>query len=266
MIEAVDLSKRYPNGHLALDALNLQVEAGEIYCLLGAQGSGKTTAINLFPGFTEPTAGRAWIDGVDVAQEPLRAKARAAYLADTTAFYRRLTALENLGFFARLAALGSVGFSPRLGGRRAPTRHDCDMALREVGLPEAAFTQRMGGFSLGLVRKGGIAAALMKEAPALLLDQPLQGLDPKSAAELVELLESVRDRGRALLITMQDLFWARQLADRVGILQEGRQVLTRTREELQYENLERLYLDYMRGDLRSRRKIQPLPAPEPGEG
>jgi len=89
------------------------------------------------------------------------------------------------------------------------------------------------------------------------------GLDPKSAAELVELLESVRDRGRALLITMQDLFWARQLADRVGILQEGRQVLTRTREELQYENLERLYLDYMRGDLRSRRKITPLPAPEP---
>src|SRR3954447_22451115 len=143
MIEAVDLSKRYPNGHLALDALNLQVEAGEIYCLLGAQGSGKTTAINLFLGFTEPTAGWAWIGGVDVAQEPLRAKARTAYLADTTAFYRRLTALENLGFFARL------------GGRRAPTRHDCEMALREVGLPEAAFTQRMGGFSLGLGRKGG---------------------------------------------------------------------------------------------------------------
>lgn len=253
MIEAVDLSKRYPNGHLALDALNLRVEAGEIYCLLGAQGSGKTTAINLFLGFTEPTAGRAWIDGVDVAREPLRAKARAAYLADTTAFYRRLTALENLGFFARL------------GGRRAPT-HDCEMALREVGLPEAAFTQRMGEFSPGMARKVGIAAALMKEAPALLLDQPFLGLDPKSAAELAELLESVRDRGRALLITMQDLFWARQLADRVGILQEGRQVLTRTREELQYENLERLYLGYMRGDLRARRKIEPTPPPEPPGG
>jgi ABC-2 type transport system ATP-binding protein len=254
MIEAVDLSKRYLNGHLALDALNLKVEAGEIYCLLGAQGSGKTTAVDLFLGFTEPTAGRAWIDGVDVAREPLRAKARAAYLADTTAFYHRLTALENLEFFARL------------GGRRAPTRHDCEMALRGVGLPEAAFTQRMGGFSLGMARKVGIAAALMKEAPALLLDQPLLGLDPKSAAELVELLESVRNQGRALLITMQDLFWARQLADRVGILQEGRQVLARTREELQYENLERLYLDYMRGDLRSRRKIQPVPAPEAAGG
>jgi ABC-2 type transport system ATP-binding protein len=252
MIEAVDLSKRYPNGHLALDALNLRVQAGEIYCLLGAKGSGKTTAIDLFLGFTSPTAGRARIDGVDVAQEPLRTRARTAYLADTTAFYRRLTALENLTFFARL------------GGRRGPTRHDCEMALREVGLPEAAFTQRMGEFSPGMVRKVGIAAALMKEAPALLLDQPLLGLDPKSAAELVEILEAVRDRGRALLITMQDLFWARQLADRVGILQEGRQVLTRTRAELQYENLERLYLDYMRGDLRSRRKVEPMAAEPPG--
>jgi ABC-2 type transport system ATP-binding protein len=254
MIEAIDLSKRYPNGHLALDALNLRVEAGEIYCLLGAHGSGKTTVLNLFLGFTEPTAGRARIDGIDVVLEPLRAKARAAYLADTTAFYHRLTAIENLGFFARL------------GGRRAPTRHDCEMALREVGLPEAAFTQRLAEFSPGMIRKLGIAAALMKGAPALLLDQPLSGLDSKSASELVELLEAVRDRGRALLITMQDLFWVRQLADRVGILQEGRQALTRTREELQSENLERLYLDYMRGDLRSRRKVEPMAAPEGSAG
>jgi ABC-2 type transport system ATP-binding protein len=239
MIEATDLSKRYPSGMLALDALNLRVEAGEIYCLLGAKGAGKTTAVNLFLGFTEPTAGRATIDGIDVAREPLRAKERIAYVADTTAFYRRLTALRNLDFFARL-------------GGRKPTRQDCEMALREVGLPESAFDQRVSELGPGGVRKLGIAAALMKGAPALLLDEPLSGLDPKAAAELVELIEELRDQGRALLITMQDLFWARQLADRVGILQEGRQVLTRTREELRYENLERLYLDYMRGGLRAR--------------
>lgn len=239
MIEAIDLSKRYPNGKLALDALNLRVEAGEIYCLLGAKGSGKTTAVNLFLGFAAPTAGKARIDGVDVAQEPLRARTRLAYLADTTTFYSRLTALRNLDFFARL------------GGRRASSRHDCEMALREVGLPEAAFEQRMGELDPGMVRKVGIAAALMKGAPALLLDEPLSGLDPKAAAELVELLEELRDQGKALLITMQDLFWARQLADRVGILQEGRQALTRTRDELRYENLERLYLDFMRGGLRA---------------
>jgi ABC-2 type transport system ATP-binding protein len=254
MIEAIDLSKRYPNGQLALDALNLRVEAGEIYCLLGAKGSGKTTVLNLFLGFTEPTAGRARIDGIDVSREPLRAKQRVAYLADTTAFYRRLTALGNLEFFARL------------GGRRSPTRHDCEMALREVGLPESAFRQRLAEFSPGMVRKVGIAAALMKGAPALLLDEPLSGLDAKSAAELVELLEAVRDQGRALLITMQDLFWARQLADRVGILQEGRQVLKRTREELQSESLEKLYLDYMRGGLRARRPLEPTSPGSSGGG
>lgn len=247
MIETHDLSKRYPNGHLALDALNLRVEAGEIYCLLGAKGAGKTTAINLLLSFTEPTSGKALIDGIDVAQEPLRARERASYLADTTAFYRRLTALENLDFFARL------------GGRRDFTRHDGEMALREVGLPEAAFHQRISEFSPGMVRKVGIAAALLKGAPALLLDQPLFGLDPKSAAELVELLEGVRDQGKALLVTMQDLFWARQLADQVGILQEGRQVLARTREELRYENLEKLYLDYMRGGLRGPSPTAPPP-------
>jgi ABC-2 type transport system ATP-binding protein len=244
MIEALDLSKRYPNGYLSLDALNLRVEPGEIYCLLGAKGAGKTTAINLFLGFTEPTSGRARIDGIDPAREPLPAREKVSYLADTTAFYRRLTAIENLQFFARL------------GGRRDVTRHDCEMALREVGLPESAFTQRISEFSPGMVRKVGIAAALMKGAPALLLDQPLFGLDPKSAAEVVELLESVRDQGKALLVTMQDLFWARQLADRVGILQEGRHVLTRTREELRYENLEKLYLDYMRGGLRRPTRVE----------
>lgn len=240
MIEAIHLSKRYPNGTLALDALNLRVEPGEIYCLLGASGAGKSTAINLFLGFTQPTAGRALIDGVEVTRNPLRAKARTFYLADSTAFYGRLSALHNLEFFAGLA------------GRPDRTRGDCEMALREVGLPEASFGQRVASFTPGMVRKLGIAAALVKDAPALLLDEPLSAIDPKSAAEVVELLENLRDSGKALLITLQDLFWARQLADRVGILQEGRQVLTRTREELRYENLEKLYLDFLRGHPRPR--------------
>ncbi len=238
MIEAIDLSKRYPGGTLALDALNVEVAGGEIYCLLGAKGAGKTTAVDLLLGFLPPTAGKARIGGVDVAAEPIRARSLVAYFADTTAFYRRLTPVQNLDFFARL-------------GGRAASRKEIEMALREVGLPEASFGQRTGELGPGRLRKLGIATALLKRAPALLLDEPLSGLDPKAAEELVEILVQLRDDGKALLITMQELFWARQLADRVGILQEGRQVLTRTREELRYENLERLYLDYMRGGLRS---------------
>lgn len=237
VIEAIDLSKRYASGKLALDALNLRVERGEIYCLLGAKGAGKTTAINLFLGFAGATAGRALLDGIDVAQEPLEAKRRAAFLADGTSLYGRLTARQNLDFFARLSG-------------RTAHRGDYDRVLREVGLPEVCFGQRLQGFPPGMQRKVGIALALVKRAPAILLDEPSAGLDPKEAAEIVELLEMLRDQGHALLIATHDLLWARQLADRVGILQEGRQVLTRSRDELRYENLDKLYLSYMRGSLR----------------
>lgn len=239
MIEAIDLSKRYPNGKLALDALNLRVEPGEIYCLLGPKGAGKTTVINLFLGLTEPTAGRALIGGADVAIAPLEARQNAAFLAESTTFYGRLTVRQNLEFFARLGGLPQ-------------TRGACEMILREVGLPEASFDQKLTELGAGVIRKLGLAVTLTKGAPALLLDEPLSGVDPKAAMELVEILEGLRDQGKALLVTLQELFWVRQLADRAGFLQEGRQVLARTREELRYEDLERLYLDYTRGGLTAR--------------
>ena len=240
MIEAIDLSKRYPNGKLALDALNLRIEPGEIYCLLGPKGAGKTTVINLLLGLTEPTAGRILIGGVEVAHAPLEARRHVAFLAEGTTFYSRLTVRQNLEFFARL------------GGRPRGSQGDCEMILREVGLPEASFDQRILELGPGALRKLGLAVALARDAPALLLDEPLSGVDPKAAAELVEILEGLRDQGKALLVTLQDLFWVRQLADRAGFLQEGRQVLSRTREELRYADLERLYLDYSRGGLTAR--------------
>jgi ABC-2 type transport system ATP-binding protein len=232
MIAAVDLSKRYPDGRLALDALNLRVEAGEIYCLLGAPGAGKTTAVNLFLGLTPPTAGRALIDGADVVREPLAARRRLAWVGADLGFYDRLTARQNLEFFDRLAG--------RPEGRRGREEHD--RALREVGLPEATFGRRVRDFSPGMVRKLGLAAAILKQAPALLLDEPLAGLDPRSTAEMAELLDAQRRQGKALLLATHDLFWAGQLADRICVLQEGRQVLVRSRGELRTEDLERLYL------------------------
>lgn len=240
MIEAINLSKRYPSGKLALDALNLRIEPGEIYCLLGPKGAGKTTVINLFLGLTEPTAGRVLIGGADVADDPLEARRRVAFLTEATSYYDRLTIRQNLEFFARLA------------GRSRAVRDNCEMILREVGLPETSFDQKLTELGPGPVRKLGLAIALARDATALLLDEPLSGVDPKAAAEIVEILEGLRDQGKALLVTLQELFWVRQLADRAGFLQEGRQVLARTREELRYADLERLYLDYTRGGLAAR--------------
>ncbi|HEX9737055.1 MAG TPA: ABC transporter ATP-binding protein [Thermoanaerobaculia bacterium] len=239
VIEAIDLSKRYGDGSLALDALNLAVRPGEIYCLLGARDAGKTSALHLFLGLTSPTAGRARVGGVDVAADPREARRRLAYVMENVAFYDTLTAMENLEFFAQL------------GGRWRVDAGELAMAMRSVGLPERAFRLRVRHFTDGMRQKLGFAAALVKEAPAWLLDDPLAGLDPQATAELVDLLREVRQSGKAILLATQDLFQARELADVVGILKEGRMVLTTTRADLRYTDLEATYLDYMRGGFSS---------------
>ena len=233
MIEARDLTKRYEDGVLALDHLNLKVEDGEIFCLLGANGAGKTTTINLFFDFIQPTGGRAVIDGIDVTADPIEAKKHASYVSENVMLYGNFTARQNLDFFTRLA------------GRSDVTKDQYSMVLRRVGLQERAFDQRVKSFSKGMRQKLGIAIAILKGAPNVLLDEPTSGLDPKAAADFMELLLELRGEGKAIVMSTHDIFRAKAHADRVGIMKEGRLVMVRTREELTGEDLERLYLEYM---------------------
>lgn len=241
MIQAIDLTMRYEDGLLALDALNLTVEAGEIFCLLGANGAGKTTTINLFLDFLKPTDGIALLDGIDAHRQPLEAKKRVAFLSENVKLYGTFTARQNLSFFARLS--GQIA-----------SRRRIDTVLREVGLPDATFGKRVHTFSKGMRQKLGIAIAIIKDTQALLLDEPLSGLDPKAATELVAILKRLRDAGKAVLLSTHDIFRARELADHIAIMKEGRKVAQRSREELAYENLEALYLSYMRGGLQGSRE------------
>jgi len=233
MLEAKDLTKRYEDGVLALDHLNLTVNDGEVFCLLGANGAGKTTAINLFFDFISASSGQALIDSIDVAEKPLDAKRRASYVSENVMLYGNFTARQNLDFFARL------------GGRDDCSKEDYYMVLRRVGLQEKAFEQRVKNFSKGMRQKLGIAIAIIKGAPNVLLDEPTSGLDPKAAADFMELLHELRGEAKAVLMCTHDIFRAKAHADRVGIMKEGRLVMVRTREELQGEDLEKLYLEYM---------------------
>lgn len=239
MIEATDLSKRYEDGLLALDAVNLKVNPGEIYCLLGANGAGKTTTINLFLNFIEPTAGKAMINGIDAAKDPLEAKRYVAYVSENVMLYGNFTARQNLDFFAKL------------GGKSGLKKSDYYRVLREAGLQEKAFEQKVKEFSKGMRQKVGIAIAIIKDAPAVLLDEPTSGLDPKAGAEFLEILNDLRRKDKAILMSTHDIFRAKEIADRVGIMKEGRKVMERTREELEHEDLQALYLDYMRGGMHS---------------
>lgn len=233
MLQAIDLTKRYEDGLLALDSLSLEVKEGEIFCLLGANGAGKTTTINLFLNFIEPTSGTALINGIDVNRDPLEAKKYVSYVSENVMLYGNFTARQNLDFFAKL------------GGKMNLTKDDYHMYMRKVGLQEEAFEMRLKNYSKGMRQKLGITIAIIKDAPNILLDEPTAGLDPKAAAEFIKILKGLRNQRKSILMCTHDIFRAKEIADRVGIMKEGRLVMLRNREEFLEENLEKIYLDYM---------------------
>ncbi len=232
MITASALTKLY-DSKLALDHLTLAVNPGEIYCLLGPIGSGKSTTINLFFGFIRPTRGSAAICGFDSVTQSPEVKKHAALVSKRFAFSDTLTALEHIAFFAELS------------GRKDLDRLGYVQLLHSVMLPERSFDRSTEEFSPGMKLKLAIAIALLKNAPALLLDEPSGDLDPESAADLVRLLKEMRDRGKTILMTTHDVFRAHQIADTVGILREGVLILQLSRPDFVHEDLEILYLKHV---------------------
>ena len=231
LLEAKDLRKQYPD-KLALQGLNLQIEAGEVFCLLGQNGAGKSTTINLFLGFVLPTAGAAYINGLEVAKNPLKIKQHLAYIPENVMLYPHLTGLENLSLFSSLA-----GFSYSQSELRA--------YLAQAGLPAEAVGRRVGTYSKGMRQKVGIAIAVAKHAQVLLLDEPTSGLDPKASNEFSELLRELSQQGTAVFMATHDLFRAKEVGTRVGIMREGELVDVRPTTALNANELEQLYLHYM---------------------
>ncbi len=232
MLEAIDLTKSY-NGTPALKALNLKVNSGEIFCLLGQNGAGKTTTINLFLGFLAPTSGEAKIAAINVQQQPLETKKHLAYIPETVMLYPNLTGLENLEYFATLS------------GKTYSVAELSDLLL-QAGLEKEAHTKRVSTYSKGMRQKVGIAIALAKDAKALLLDEPTSGLDPKASFEFSEHLKTLANKGVAVLMATHDLFRAKEIGSRLGIMKHGELVTVLNADDIAHADLEKLYLDFMR--------------------
>jgi len=233
MLKTQQLTKRYEDNQLALDSLNIEIKAGEIFFLLGANGAGKTTTINLFLNFINPTSGKALINGIDVVQEPLEAKKHVSFLSENVMLYGNFSARQNLDFFAKI------------GGKTNLTKADYYALLRKVGLQDEAFEKKLKTFSKGMRQKVGLAIALAKDAENMLLDEPTSGLDPQAAAELVLLLKEQKEKGKAILMCTHDIFRAKELADKVGIMKQGHMVKQLTKKEFLEEDIEQLYLEYI---------------------
>ena len=234
MLTTEALTKRFPGAAApAVDNLTLTVAPGELFALLGPNGAGKTTTINCLLGFLTPDSGRALIDGLDVAREPLETKRRLAYIPEQVNLYGHFSGVENLAYFSELA-----------GHRYAEA--ELRRFLTDAGLQTTAHDQRVSGYSKGMRQKVGIAIALAKQAKALLLDEPTSGLDPSASHEFSQLLRKLRERGVAILMATHDLFRAKEDATRVGIMRHGKLAHILTAAELRHTDLEKLYLETMR--------------------
>lgn len=228
MLLAQNLTKKYGE-QTALNSLNLTIEEGEIFALLGQNGAGKTTTINLFLGFVEPTSGIVKINNISVQENALETKKYVAYIPETVMLYPNLTGIENLHFFSSLA------------GFKYSTEQLGDI-LTKAGLQKMAHTQYLEGYSKGMRQKVGIAIALAKKAKVLLLDEPTSGLDPKASNEFSEILRALAKNGTAILMATHDIFRAKDVANRIGIMKEGNLVSVIDAKELSANELETLYL------------------------
>lgn len=235
LLEARNLTKKYEDGVLALDNVSFSVKPGEIFTMLGGNGAGKTTTINIFLNFIEPTSGEALINGLATHKEPLKVKQRLAFVSENVMLYNNFSALQNLDYFSRL------------GGKNHLTEYHYKQALLRVGLQEEAHTKKLKEYSKGMRQKCGIAIAILKDADAILLDEPTSGLDPKAGFEFIQLLASLRDEGKAILMSTHDIFRAKEISDTIGIMKNGRLVMQQRREELEGDDLEKIYMQYMAG-------------------
>lgn len=228
MIEAKQLSKSYGD-HKALKNLDINIQAGEIFALLGQNGAGKTTTINCFLGFVKPSAGEVLINGISVNPDPKESKKFLAYIPETVMLYGNLSGIENLAFFSSLAG-------------QSYSTLELKAFLSKSGLQESAHEQRVGGYSKGMRQKVGIAIALAKKAKALFLDEPTSGLDPKASNEFSEILKELAAEGTAILMATHDIFRAKEVANRIGIMKEGRLVSLISASDISANELEQLYL------------------------
>lgn len=214
------LTKRYDD-LVAVDRLDLEVHAGEIFGLLGQNGAGKTTTILMLLGLTEPTSGAARVMGLDPTRGPLEVKRRVGYMPDSVGFYGDMTGRQNLRYTARLNRIP-----------RGDAEATIDAVLDQVGLSARA-DDRVDTYSRGMLQRLGIADALVKDPDILILDEPTTAIDPLGVVEILDLLRRlVRERGMAILLSSHLLNQVQSVCDRIGIFASGRLIGQGTMDEL----------------------------------
>ncbi len=219
-----------------VNALDLTVRAGEFYALLGPNGAGKTTILRMVAGLLQPDAGEIEIFGINTMQDPIAAKRIVAWVSDEPMVYDRLTPLEYLEFVAGLWQIDATA-----------ARTKADELIDWLGLRPHA-NELCGGFSKGMMQKVALAGALVHDPKLIILDEPLTGLDAGSARQVKDvLLGKVRD-GITVIMTTHILEVAERMAERIGVITNGKLIAEGTLAELRTRigresSLEDIFLD-----------------------
>jgi ABC-2 type transport system ATP-binding protein len=208
-LRVVDLSKSY-GGKQAVDKLGFEVKRGELYALLGPNGAGKTTTLRMIAGLLGADSGTIDVFGVDARADPIAAKRLIAWLPDEPMIYDKLTAWEYLEFVA-----GLWGVDTKTAAGRA------EELLKLLGLWDNR-NDRCETFSRGMKQKAVLAAALIHEPKLLMLDEPLTGLDAAASRFVKDLLRRKVEEGAAVILTTHILEVAERMADRIGIIKNGK--------------------------------------------
>ncbi|RMF01871.1 MAG: ABC transporter ATP-binding protein [Chloroflexi bacterium] len=235
VLKSNNLTKRYKK-FTAVDNLNLKIHQGEVFGLLGPNGSGKTTTILMLLGLTEPTSGSVQVLGFDPARQPLSVKARVGYMPDQVGFYDNLTAKENLAYIARLNGMSRTEAANRI-----------DEALEQVGLADVA-NKRVGTFSRGMRQRLGVADVLIKQPQLIIMDEPTQGLDPQAAHDFLDIIRGLKSQGITVLLSSHLLPQVQEVCDRVGLFHKGKMVLEGTVPELAQQVLGGAYRIHLEAD------------------
>lgn len=205
MISVTGLERRF-GPLIAVHDLSFEVPAGTIYGLLGPNGAGKTTTVRILAGLIAPTAGTVRIGDLALGADNAAIRAMTGILTESPGLHDRLTARQNLAYYGRLYGLTD-----------APLRDAVSRYLDVVGMTDAA-DRRVGGFSKGMRQRVAIARALLHEPRVIYLDEPTSGLDPEAAKSIRDLIASLRDAGRSIILCTHNLDEAERVSDRIGVL------------------------------------------------
>ena len=236
MIEVTDLTKRYGD-FVAVDSLNLDVSAGEIFGFLGPNGAGKTTTIRMLMGILQATSGRVLLGEHDVQSEPKKAKALAGFIPDRPFIYEKLSGNEFLQFAGRLHGMDTE----RLRRRAGELLERLDLTRWQ--------DERIEGYSHGMKQRLVVCAALLHEPRILVVDEPMVGMDPRGARTLKDLLRSLAKNGTTVFLSTHSISVAEEICHRIGIIQNGRLIACGSTAEIHGRsgnkdgNLESVFLE-----------------------